>query len=325
MGKHYVYKITNLLNNKIYIGVRTHPNPDNDVYMSSSKIISNLISIEGIENFKKEILYCFDNRQEAENKEKEYLTEEFCNDPNTYNIQSNSGLNGDIHGFRKDLWYDYYDDIREQYKQGIPRNQLAKKYQCDKGTIKIICHDILRTPSESQQIRFKNTTSGARDLEFDKIYLNELTKLYTENKWSVNRIAKHFNKSSSFVTKRLIENDIELRDRKHNIEKPMKKNRQDVWDSKDEIISLYDKGYTLVELGKKYKCNDLLIKKILSQNNIHIRNKTENTLLKLNTIIELHNQGFTKTQIQIKTKTNYNILKKIINNYINGKNNIITT
>ena len=54
MGKHYVYKITNLLNNKIYIGVRTHPNPDNDVYMSSSKIISNLISIEGIENFKKE-------------------------------------------------------------------------------------------------------------------------------------------------------------------------------------------------------------------------------------------------------------------------------
>jgi len=325
MGKHYVYKITNLLNNKIYIGVRTHPDPNNDVYMSSSKIISTLINIEGIANFKKEILHCFNNRQEAENKEKEYLTEEFCNDPNTYNIQSNSGLNGNIHGFRKDLWYDYYNDIREQYKQGIPRTQLAKKYNCDRGTIKIICNDILRTPSESQQIRFKNTTSGARDLEFDKIYLDELIKLYTENKWSVNRIAKYFNKSPSFITKRLLEENVEIRNRKNNIEKPMKKDRQDVWDSKDEIISLYNKGYNLVELGKKYKCNNGLIKQIIVCNNIHIRNKKENTLLKSNTIIKLYNQGFTKTQIRIKTKTNYNILKEIINNYINDKDKHIKT
>ena len=74
---HYVYKITNLKNNKIYIGVRTHPNPEQDPYMSSSTIIAKLIQIEGIENFKKEVLHTYPTRQEAEHKEKEYLTEEF--------------------------------------------------------------------------------------------------------------------------------------------------------------------------------------------------------------------------------------------------------
>ena len=279
---HYVYKITNLKNNKIYIGVRTHPNPEQDIYMSSSSIIVKLIEIEGIENFKKEVLHIYSTRQEAEYKEKEYLTEEFCNDPNTYNINSNSGLNGSMHGFRKDLWYDYYNEIREQYKQGVSRTLLAEKYKCDRGTIKIICNDILRTASESQQIRFKNLiTSGARDLEFDKIYLNKLIKLYSEDKWSVNRIAKHFNKSTSFVTKRLIENKIQLRDRKDNIEKPMKKDRPEVWETKNEIIYLYEKGYTLSDLGRKYKCNNNLIRIILTQNNIKIRNKTENKILKV--------------------------------------------
>lgn len=270
---HYVYKITNLKNNKIYIGVRTHPNPEQDIYMSSSNIIAKLIEIEGIENFKKEILHVYSTRQEAEQKEKEYLTEEFCNNPNTYNINSNSGLNGNIHGFRKDLWYDYYNEIRKQYIQGISRTKLAEKYKCDRGTIKIICNDILRTAAESQQIRYQNTTSGARDLEFDKMYLNELIKLYNENKWSVNRIAKHLNKSTAFITKRLLENKIQLRDRKYNVEKPMKKDRPEVWNAKTEIISLYEKGYTTLEIGKQFKISNHTINKILKLNNIPLRKR----------------------------------------------------
>lgn len=270
---HYVYKITNLKNNKIYIGVRTHPNPDNDEYMGSGTCIQKVIEIEGIKNFKKEILHRFNTREEAEYKEKEYLTEEFCNDPNTYNIHSNSGLKGNIHAFRKDLWYDYYNEIREQYKQGIPRTILAEKYKCDRGTIKIICNDILRTASESQQIRYQNTTSGARDLEFDKTYLSELIKLYNEDKWSVNRIAEHFNKSPSFITKRLLENKVQIRNRRDNIEKPMKKDRPEVWNAKTEIISLYEKGYTTLEIGKQFKISNHTINKILKLNNIPLRKR----------------------------------------------------
>lgn len=279
---HYVYKITNLKNNKIYIGVRTHPNPDKDEYMSSSTIISKLIEIEGIENFKKEVLHIYSTRQEAEQKEKEYLTEEFCNDPNTYNVNSNSSLQGDIHGFRKDLWYDYYDTIRERYQSGEPAKELGNYYKCDKGTILKIIEDIKRTRSETQILRYeKYVTSGARNLEFDIEYLPELLKLYCEDKWSVNRIAKHFKKSTSFIHKRLDECKIFIRPRKENNEKAIRKLRPEVWKDEAKIVSLYQQGDPISNLVRIYKCNGGLIRQILVKNNIKIRNKTENKNIKL--------------------------------------------
>jgi Mor family transcriptional regulator len=279
---HYVYKITNLKNNKIYIGVRTHPNPEQDTYMSSSNIIAKLIEIEGVKNFKKEVLHVYSTRQEAEQKEKEYLTEEFCNDPNTYNINSNSSLQGDVHGFRKDLWYDYYDTIRERYQNGEPAKELGKYYRCDTGTIRKIVEDIKRTRSETQKLRYeKYTTSGARDFEFDEKYLSEVLKLYCEDKWSVNRIAKHFNKSTAFIHTRLNENKISIRPRKENNEKAIRKLRPEVWKDEAKIVSLYKQGYTISDLIRKYKCNGGLIRQILVKHNIKIRNKTENKLLKL--------------------------------------------
>ena len=62
---HYVYLITNKINNKIYIGKRKHDNPEQDSYMGSGKIISLAIKKYGIDNFKKEILAVFDNEQDA--------------------------------------------------------------------------------------------------------------------------------------------------------------------------------------------------------------------------------------------------------------------
>ena len=39
---HYVYKITNTKTNLFYIGSRSHPNPIQDEYMGSSKVLNNL-------------------------------------------------------------------------------------------------------------------------------------------------------------------------------------------------------------------------------------------------------------------------------------------
>lgn len=223
MDKHYVYKITNLKNNKIYIGVRTHPDPANDKYMGSGTCIQKVIEIEGIKYFKKEILDSFSTREEAEEYESSFLTEDFINDPKTYNIYCTNGLNGYKHGFRKDLWYDYYDEIRNRYKNGEPCNQLGLYYKCDKNTIRKIIEDIKRTNSETQNIRFNSCiTSGARDLKFDENNLDELLDLYINKKWSVNRIATYFNKSCSFIDRRLKEKNIMKRKRKDNNEKPFK-------------------------------------------------------------------------------------------------------
>lgn len=54
--------------------------------MGSGKHLKNAISKYGIENFKKETLFQFDNEAEMNAKEAELVTEEFCLREDTYNI-----------------------------------------------------------------------------------------------------------------------------------------------------------------------------------------------------------------------------------------------
>jgi hypothetical protein len=80
-----IYKITNKIDGKIYIG--KHQTKDlNDNYMGSGKHLKRAISKHGIENFKKEILFQFDNEAEMNAKEAELVTEEFCLKEDTYNL-----------------------------------------------------------------------------------------------------------------------------------------------------------------------------------------------------------------------------------------------
>lgn len=80
-----IYKITNILNDKIYIGKHQTMNPD-DGYYGSGVALKNSIKIHGKENFKKEVLFVFDSEEEMNLKEKELITEEFVARSDTYNM-----------------------------------------------------------------------------------------------------------------------------------------------------------------------------------------------------------------------------------------------
>lgn len=82
---HLIYKITNIKNGKIYIGKHTTKNPYDD-YFGSGIAINKAIEKYGIENFTKEIIFCFTNEKEAYLKEESIVTQEFVNRKDTYNI-----------------------------------------------------------------------------------------------------------------------------------------------------------------------------------------------------------------------------------------------
>lgn len=87
---HIVYKITNLLNGKEYIGIHSTDNL-NDGYMGSGSALKKAIKKHGAENFKKEILYNFKTRKEASIKERELVNEEYTISRSTYNIVLGGG------------------------------------------------------------------------------------------------------------------------------------------------------------------------------------------------------------------------------------------
>jgi group I intron endonuclease len=91
--KYTVYKVTNKINNKFYVGVHSTKNP-NDSYMGSGKIIKDAILKYGKENFVKEVLFIFDSLEEALNKEKEIVNENFVKDNNNYNLSLGGGIGG---------------------------------------------------------------------------------------------------------------------------------------------------------------------------------------------------------------------------------------
>lgn len=156
--EHYVYKITNLKNGNFYIGSRSHPQPQDDSYMSSSKVMKNLYKIEGIKNFNKEILKEFHTREEANIYEDLLINKALNSHPNVlYNLRR-SGCkdnNQNIFNKRNDIWGDFYKEIRNQYLNGVKSNSLAKLYNCDRGTIDSVIKDLITDSKWSQAWGFE--------------------------------------------------------------------------------------------------------------------------------------------------------------------------
>ena len=80
-----VYKITNLINSKVYVGV--HKTTDiNDSYMGSGQLVKAAILKYGLDNFKKEILFDFKTEKEMFKKEAEIVNLAFIERKDTYNL-----------------------------------------------------------------------------------------------------------------------------------------------------------------------------------------------------------------------------------------------
>ncbi len=119
---YYVYEITNLINNKKYIGKRACKcNIEDDSYMGSSKLLSDAIKKYGLCNFKKEIIFICKNENEAYEIERKEIEKVKANESRNYYNISEGG-----NGFTSDDVKKYWETIREKYLKSIRARQNKK-------------------------------------------------------------------------------------------------------------------------------------------------------------------------------------------------------
>lgn len=114
MKEYVIYKTTNLVNGKFYVGKDEYNNPE---YLGSGKLLHKAICKYGKENFKKEILeYC--NELNHGEREVYWINELNSFSPNGYNIM-NGSFGGDT--------YTHHPN-KELYSNRISKSLLGKNH-----------------------------------------------------------------------------------------------------------------------------------------------------------------------------------------------------
>lgn len=182
--KYYlIYQTTNLINGKMYIGKHITINI-NDSYLGSGVYLNKAIKKYGKENFKKEILFIFDNELEMNEKEKELVNESIVNDPQYYNIM--------LGGEGGDTWSRFGRKHSEETKKKI--SQKIQKYLQESGedghqrrstTAKIVNAKIKADPIKFAQIQKKRSET----MKKKNLVQNEITRKKISDSLKV-----HYNK-----------------------------------------------------------------------------------------------------------------------------------
>jgi hypothetical protein len=179
-----VYKTTNQINGKIYIGYHQTKNL-NDGYLGSGKLIKKAIEKYGPSAFKKEILGIFSTQEEAEKMEATLVDEEFTLRDDTYNlclggnVRIMCGKNNPFYGKTHTL-----ETRKILSETNLGRKRLVKKeglqIEIDGTTYKSI-RDASRTLGiTSRKVILKAGDPDTNDHFFDIYQQEKATKLFLE-------------------------------------------------------------------------------------------------------------------------------------------------
>jgi group I intron endonuclease len=158
-----VYKTTNLINGKIYVGQDLHNNPN---YLGSGIALNNAIKKYGKENFKKETLEECDNKEILNLREVYWIDK--LNAINTgYNI-AKGGTGGDTltkHPEKDVIYKKRSQAIRDAYNR-MSVEEKKKKFSSEEK--RIHCAEIQRERMKDLELRKKSGRSGSEHWAYGK-------------------------------------------------------------------------------------------------------------------------------------------------------------
>jgi group I intron endonuclease len=202
-----IYKTTNLVNGKYYIGKDVYGNP---AYLGSGRALKKAIEKYGKENFIKEILCQCSSKEELNEKEKSYVTREIVSDKMSYNLIE-GGQGGDTYEYRKNKGsvgtnVERYGEerakvIAEKRSKSLrgERNGMYGKKLTEEHKQKMIEGNRNRDYffSDAHKERLKKALTGRKDSEETRLKKKEAAK--NKKKWPGKRNCTVFDEKGNLI------------------------------------------------------------------------------------------------------------------------------
>ena len=171
--KFIIYKITNTVNDKIYLGKHQTENLD-DGYLGSGKLLHRALKKHGREKFIKEILHVFTTEQEMNDREKELVTEEFCARKDTYNLcEGGKGGFSYLNKTRDHLSHNRKISASRDYKDPIYLQRLS---EANKLSVTPERRELMRRTAIENNRNGSFSTRGIPCSKEHKAYMSSLMK-----------------------------------------------------------------------------------------------------------------------------------------------------
>jgi len=177
----FIYEITNLINNKKYIGFKVYSKGWKQ-YMGSSRSLKSDIDIFGIDNFKREILEECDTLEELQRREIYHLELNNVLESDVYYNQSIPHpqfrrIKGGSHSNKGKTWEEIYGPEYAAKKREDLRNRIKGK------TWEEICDDKHKVEKRFVKAKTKKTeetkrkiSEGRKGIKFSEEHRNNLSK-----------------------------------------------------------------------------------------------------------------------------------------------------
>ncbi len=153
---HFIYKTTNILSGRYYIGMHSTDNLQ-DGYLGSGNRLRLAVRKHGKENFKREILEFCETREELKKREREVVTLDEISKEECMNlvIGGEGGLSTAEHvsKYQKERWKDsdYREKTLNMLKESVKRGHKNGNYKYDTFTGKKHSDETKKKMSESSK------------------------------------------------------------------------------------------------------------------------------------------------------------------------------